>query len=465
MANRGTFVSPRERDANLAGVTLLDGDTCTVAGEQHTYDPKSDGSGWVSPWPRDVVFPEDVVGGTFVSSRPIVAPNKRWSIIGQANRISSVVAGHTAASSRVAFHTVTPFCGIKAVFRNAIASGTSVNETSMNQYLGPLTIVGAYLEIGAQTIPLTFGGSLTATIPVGGEIEHDPVYQYIAPGTVGYYRTDVQIASGKQMPGQGGRYAIDEGVVYDGAAIGSGTGIAGYTASTGDVHFAPWSVMGLVLQDTYITIGDSIPFGAGDNGYTPGAAVGPACFGWARRWLYSQRGHSACCFPGGTIGQWNDPTLAPTTRRYLMRSGATHLTLSFGVNDIAAGRTYAQLVADFTAAVRDARSAGFLRVGVVKILPKTTSTDSFATTANQTPAAGHEAGGIRGQINAWFDSSRLFDYVIDWYKAATVVTLVEGKGWVWAPLATTDGVNPNTNAHAALAAACPDPKSIGIYST
>ena len=45
MANRGTFVSPRERDANLAGVTLLDGDTCTVAGEQHTYDPENNGSG------------------------------------------------------------------------------------------------------------------------------------------------------------------------------------------------------------------------------------------------------------------------------------------------------------------------------------------------------------------------------------------------------------------------------------
>ena len=75
MANRGTFVSPLERDANLAGVTLSDGDTCTVAGEQHTYDPENNGSGWVSPWPRDVEFPEDVVGDTLVSREPIVAPN------------------------------------------------------------------------------------------------------------------------------------------------------------------------------------------------------------------------------------------------------------------------------------------------------------------------------------------------------------------------------------------------------
>lgn len=72
MANRGTFVSPLERDANLAGVTLSDGDTCTVAGEQHTYDPENNGSGWVSPWPRDVEFPEDVVGDTLVSSVPII---------------------------------------------------------------------------------------------------------------------------------------------------------------------------------------------------------------------------------------------------------------------------------------------------------------------------------------------------------------------------------------------------------
>lgn len=393
------------------------------------------------------------------------AKNLRWSIIGQANRIAAVkAAGTTQCSSRVQFHTPISVGSVKATFRNAIGNGTSINETEINQYLGPVSIVGAYLEIEGVSIPLTFGGSKTATIPVGGEIEHDPIIQYIPAGGVGYYRTDIEIVSGKQMVGQSGRYAPNEGTAYNGSPIGQNTGIAGYTASSGDIHFAPWAIMGLVSQDTYVTIGDSIPWGSGDNGYVPGVSVGPNVFGWARRWLYSHRGHSACCWPGGMITHWNNKTLAPTTRRFIAKSGASHVIFALGINDITQNRTLQNLIDDYTAAVLEIRKAGFLKIGVIKILPKTTSTDAWATTANQTPAAGHEIGGIREQINDWFSTSGLFDFVLDPY-APTVAIYIPGVGWVWAAGQTSDGIHPKTTAHAFIAAAMPDPASIGIYST
>jgi hypothetical protein len=94
------------------------------------------------------------------------------------------------------------------------------------------------------------------------------------------------------------------------------------------------------------------------------------------------------------------------------------------------------------------------RILRVQLTPRTTSTDSWATTANQTPVAGATVGGKTDLANQWFasiDGQELEDY-----KAITSFRDVdEGQKWVAtgaANYATTDGIHPSTAIHTAAAA-------------
>ena len=123
----------------------------------------------------------------------------------------------------------------------------------------------------------------------------------------------------------------------------------------------------------------------------------------------------------------------------------SHAIIDLGTNDIALySRTAAQVKADNEVIAATLRSYG-VKVTVMTLLPRTTSTDSFATEANQTPATGFESGGHADTYN---DYVRTGAISVDWnYVDARL--LYQGadptKYRVDIPC-TTDGIHPTDSA-------------------
>lgn len=148
-------------------------------------------------------------------------------------------------------------------------------------------------------------------------------------------------------------------------------------------------------------------------------------------------------------------------RKYWSYQFATHVIFEKSTNDIAAGTSLATLqslaIAEWTRAKRTIGPYGKpLQTMHTKVMPRTTSTDSWATAGNQTPATGFGVGGVRDQFNAWLDTQvggGLLDAVIDPNPA---VEDPNNHGcWITngsANYGTTDGIHPNNVLHVAAAA-------------
>ena len=132
---------------------------------------------------------------------------------------------------------------------------------------------------------------------------------------------------------------------------------------------------------------------------------------------------------------------------------ASHAFCNHGTNDAQQGRTFAQLKADLTLLWASIRARGVSPWHIL-LMPRTTSSDSWATVANQTVVAGFEIGGVRDQINTWITAQvgTLIDGIVD--PNSVVEDQTSHGKWVATGAtfyATTDGIHP-TDAIMALVA-------------
>lgn len=179
----------------------------------------------------------------------------------------------------------------------------------------------------------------------------------------------------------------------------------------------------------FVFVGDSISDGTADTQTPQPADTGN---GWIGRALTGLDG-----LPYATA---HKATMSTDRAQYragvnaLSRQGFSQCTwawIALGVNDIAGGRSYAQLTTDLTTLAALARAQGAPKVGGVCITPKTDA-------SNTTPAANFEVGGVRDQVNTWIKSSGVFDDYIDFGSAIENV----GTG-LWSSGAyTSDGTHP-----------------------
>lgn len=110
--------------------------------------------------------------------------------------------------------------------------------------------------------------------------------------------------------------------------------------------------------------------------------------------------------------------------RFAYLEYVTHVVFGMGNNDIMAGRTLAQIQAGHLEAWAHAKLFG-CKVGAVTLTPRTTSTDGWATVANQTPESNYTTAGIRGQFNAWLVAQKaagVLDFIIDINSVAADTT-------------------------------------------
>lgn len=168
--------------------------------------------------------------------------------------------------------------------------------------------------------------------------------------------------------------------------------------------------------------GDSLMAGVGDVTNNANGAMG-----WFEHACHAVDGASRN-IPFTNLSKSGDMTstysVDEAQARFACLEYATHVIFGMGNNDIMSGRTLAQMQESHLEAWAHAKLFG-CKVGAVTLTPRTTSTDSWATVANQTPMSGYTTAGIRGQFNAWLVQQKALgnlDFIVDVNSVAADTT-------------------------------------------
>lgn len=333
----------------------------------------------------------------------------------------------------------------------------------------------ASLLVGGVVYPLTFNGLRSVTLDPGGYLRSDPITLDIDAAT----RLDVlTFANTTGFYGNTttkGGWAAGGFVATDQTDVG--TGVVADSTST---VFGPCNISGtrLAVGADCVIAGDSISAGEQDVGaggtgvaYAAWSTGGGVAGGFMARALTTAKiGHVNIAQSGSTALQFAGAVQGKYRKRFIR--GRANFTSNFGVNDLSAGQTTAQLQANLVKIWTNAASRG-PRVFQTTITPVTTSTDGWVTTGNQTIAnAGNNTNRIA--VNDWLRAGAPIDPVS---KAAVAVgtagALVAGSGdhplyfvfdiadavetarnsGIWKANYTPDGTHPSATGAAAAAGA------------
>jgi lysophospholipase L1-like esterase len=290
----------------------------------------------------------------------------------------------------------------------------------------PITVRCA-VEYNGVFYPLYLRGSRDAVIAPGGYAEFEPVFVDVPKGATYYVRTLVTVDAGGKWP-----YGVYTGAAYLGDGVEQGTGITDKTTTgvvTGSNNYAygPASIRALRIDGTsdVAAVGDSIAYGLGDS-IDRGTIV---------RSLDGKLPLRNLGYPGA---QASDFIGRYAGLRLRLARGASHWIVMFGTNDISAGKSAQQVKDDLLAVYRLGETLG-VRVWAGTIPPRTTSTDSWVSTGNQTKAA---TEAVRVEVNDWVRTipsplAGVFDTADGWETSR--------NSGIWKPGITGDGVHPNGN--------------------
>lgn len=309
--------------------------------------------------------------------------------------------------------------------------------------------------------PVEFSGQRTTAIAPGEFALSDVVSGLsLSAGAVFGIRNYYSGTGSPGFPHGIGALGTPEGVVNGSDLVDSGT----ITAS-GGYAYTPCSILG--ITDTYappslLYFGDSIAFGAYEDDY--GDALGDT--GWVMRAinaLATPIPFVRMAFQGHSLQQ--EANSSARVYRSQLWGSCKHVLFLLGANDffINQGGTFANTTTPLLAMVAEVIAAG-ANPWLATVLPISTSTDSWATTGNQT-STNHEAA--RLAFNAWVrdEESRLADGIAGFFELADVCESTRDSG-KWAVVGGTnalgtsiasaltgDGVHPSAYGHTLLAAA------------
>jgi len=278
--------------------------------------------------------------------------------------------------------------GVQIVIGNWIANNTG-------EAAGPATsteMVSLEYPLGFYTLA-TFGGAQSATCAAGSNLTTDPIKVAIPKGaTFAVHRWEsfpsaVNIPVGANAATVTGEAATTytaaqlAALTVDPKTFLTGTTASGGTAG-GSWTMYPLAVLGMSSVPSVIGYGDSRMSGRSDATSTVSTPADFGFFGMGE--IFRVIGHS---LPYANIGCESDTVQqfnATHTFRANLAQYHTHVHFQYGINDLTAGRNAATVLAAL-------QSAWALfptkKVSHSTIPPVTTSTDSWATVANQTVVA------------------------------------------------------------------------------
>jgi lysophospholipase L1-like esterase len=299
----------------------------------------------------------------------------------------------------------------------------------------------ASIEYPANTfVQVTFGGSTTGTIANGGNLVSDMMPVSIPKGAKFWVRL-FQNAPSKAIyfnyyAGDGTAYFTSPAtdLTMSTAAISSGALSASIFAST----TTPIAILGMSTDPAIGIFGDSIAVGRGDT-----ADAGVPLQGHLGRAFGANYAEGNMGISGDTMATF----LAGNAKRMSLAQYFTHFAINMGINDVTGGASAATVATNTNALVA---LFGGKPVALCTLAPKTTSTDSWATTANQTVTASEATrvtentrrlAGVPG-VKAIYDVN------------PAVESVASPESGLWkAPSYTADGTHPAVAAYKAEAAA------------
>lgn len=276
-----------------------------------------------------------------------------------------------------------------------------------------------------------FGGAVQGTFPVGGMLVSDSitvsipknskffVRQYhVAPTNNGITTTAIDTTNGDSIT-YGASGVIDQ--TMGGTVSNSG----------GSVMLYPAAIIGMTKLPSVYCTGDSRCRGLYD---TPGdtgeiaQSIAAAGFAYINGGRDSQKAQSfGTLFP-------NDATLM---------NYCSHVINQMGINDLNGGRTSAQILADLQSMRNLAPTKPWYQC---TIIPDTTSTDSWVTTANQTVVASNAQHVLLNQairaVPSW--ATGIFD------TCSALESSQDSGLWAAPPIISTDGLHENPAGYALI---------------
>lgn len=315
---------------------------------------------------------------------------------------------------------------LQVVFPGIYSTGGSGETNVPNSYT-----VTATLEYPLGTLlgVFTFGGSAQGTVLSGTKLTSDPLPVDISAGTTAWVRTYINVSSGQKWP-IGKIYGLT-GVgltLFPNQGYSHGTSQTDQTQAMGfgyanafEYGPCPLAVLGRFRQGapSVLIPGDSIAFGQNDI-----AGRGYIVYALNGNFPYLQFGN-----PGSRADVF------AANGGYIRKSlayNAKYMVDEIGINDLFGGRTLAQLQADKITIWRQHWNRN-ITVYACTLLPRTTSTDGWVTTANQTPVTGCGPGGPRVGFN-------------DWLRAGAPI-LISGQSMTAAVAGATDAVYAGDSRH------------------
>jgi lysophospholipase L1-like esterase len=372
----------------------------------------------------------------------------------------------TNGTSRSKHRATTTFTDPVLVYGNATGGNTGETDGA-DTYT-----IRAAVEWNGIILPVTFNGSRNGTCSPGGLLISDPVPVEFATGTDFRVRTYVTAdgttavqSNTASNPGTGQGFATGDLTAVGAAAI----------ADSYSFLYAPHAILGQPVTPGVPTVGlvgDSIMCGTGDTAAstpitewansTSAQAGGFALRALARNFGYVHIG----------AGAERATHFAARHRRAVLLSTCKYFLCSYGTNDLyAGGQSVAATQAGLVGTWLTMRRRGPV-VYQTTITPQTSSTDSWATTGNQTALSGNAN---RVTVNDWIrdgapvNSSTLVAVatgtvgalragqpghpLAGYFEVADTVESARNSGAWKAPGFTADGVHPSTIGHTAMAGA------------
>ncbi|MBJ7519102.1 MAG: hypothetical protein JHC84_05345 [Solirubrobacteraceae bacterium] len=270
-------------------------------------------------------------------------------------------------------------------------------------------IVRAAIEYSAVTYPLFFNGVREVTVDAGATRRSDPLPIVLPAGATFYIRIWMNTVNTGELYTTGGSLNGDvtiglTGSFANGNSVDS-TGALGTLSPTASFPLlgAVWGRQLGARRPVYVVTGDSITAGR-DDAFSGGTdTTGRRSTGWMTRAADGDFSVINLAMSGGAVLYFKQWEYRKRSSTYL--SMATHAVVAHGVNDFATDPSAANLRASLATLWLELANRG-LQVIACTITPKTTSTDSWATTGNQTK---HANEATRIAVNDWLRDGAALD--------------------------------------------------------
>lgn len=393
-------------------------------------------------------------------------PQPTASLLGKRNlQPRGWVTGNTSATYRVRYPVSVTGTNVRMTFPawSTVTAGVG-DEPSGNT----VTLGECYVEQAGSLYPVTFNGATSVTMDSGGAVTSDIVTGLtVTAGTVFYVRTYVTVPAAGRWPNLYGAYTFPDEVSRPGTNLANATGDLQGTGQSTATLYGPLRVFGdLATGEPYYAIticGDSISAGTNDDFSSEGNV------GYWQRALWAPqntRPFSIVALPGenGTQLLTQGPNRADIVGEYV-----DYVVNQYGINDLQSGATLAQLQARSFANTVISRNPWVNGRYQQTLGPKSSSTDGWATVANQTPDGIDTA---RVAFNNWVrDGMPEIGQTAVPVGTVGAIRMGEGghpyTGYIevadlcesardsgrWKAGYTSDGLHPNPTGNAAIAAA------------